>query len=39
MEDKLIPVTSIRAGKGAAVTSDVFMYTNQVVNLFFIEMG
>jgi glyoxylase-like metal-dependent hydrolase (beta-lactamase superfamily II) len=39
MEDKLIPVTSVRAGQGEDLAPDVFMYTNQVVNLFFIEIS
>ncbi len=38
MKDKLIPVTSVRAGKGEELSADVFMYTNQVVNLFFVEI-
>ncbi|PPA71156.1 MBL fold metallo-hydrolase [Jeotgalibacillus proteolyticus] len=36
MKDKLIPVLSIKAGSEKDVASDVFMYTNQVVNLFFV---
>ncbi|TDL30922.1 MBL fold metallo-hydrolase [Jeotgalibacillus sp. S-D1] len=36
MKDKLIPVTSVKAGDEQDVAPHVCMYTNQVVNLFFI---
>ncbi|MDG5472218.1 MBL fold metallo-hydrolase [Jeotgalibacillus sp. ET6] len=36
--DKLIPVASVKAGDEQNVVSDVFMYTNQVVNLFFVTL-
>ncbi|KIL50955.1 MBL fold metallo-hydrolase [Jeotgalibacillus campisalis] len=36
--DKLIPVLSVKAGDGQDVASDVFIYTNQVVNLFFVTI-
>ncbi|KIL51876.1 MBL fold metallo-hydrolase [Jeotgalibacillus soli] len=36
MEDKLIPVTSVASGFGIEFSPNAYMYTNQVVNLFFV---
>src|SRR5690606_37356328 len=35
-DNHMIPMTSVSAGKGRQVTSDVFYYTNQIVNVIFI---
>jgi glyoxylase-like metal-dependent hydrolase (beta-lactamase superfamily II) len=35
-EDTFLPMTSIGSGMGIAVLPDVYCYTNQIVNLFFI---
>lgn len=39
-DDHYIPMTSVRSGKGDAVRSDVYYYTNQIVNLIMVgEVG
>ena len=35
-DNHMIPMTSVSAGKGRAVRTDVYYYTNQIVNLIFI---
>ena len=35
-DDKMIPMTSVSAGKGREVREDLFYYTNQIVNVVFI---
>jgi glyoxylase-like metal-dependent hydrolase (beta-lactamase superfamily II) len=35
-DNKYIPMTSVNSGKGREVRSDVFYYTNQIVNVIFI---
>lgn len=34
--DNVLPVTSVKSGSGTEITPDIYCYTNQVVNLFFI---
>ncbi|MGY4690910.1 MBL fold metallo-hydrolase [Salibacterium sp. K-3] len=38
MGERFIPVTSAKAGSGEEVAADVYIYTNQVVNLFFVGL-
>ncbi len=35
-DDKIIPMTSVSSGKGREVRSDVYYYTNQIVNVIFL---
>jgi glyoxylase-like metal-dependent hydrolase (beta-lactamase superfamily II) len=35
-DNHVIPMTSISSGKGREVTSDIYYYTNQIVNLIFL---
>lgn len=37
-DNHIIPMTSVSAGKGREVRPDVFYYTNQIVNLIFIDV-
>ncbi|MDT0689003.1 MBL fold metallo-hydrolase [Salegentibacter sp. F188] len=35
-DDKFIPMTSFRSGKGSEIQSDIYYYTNQIVNVIMI---